>query len=154
MPGVTDFISSEATNSLAGMPEEIKPNDRDSEREHWGKVAAETSRRLGDTVRQLSLGGLGAVWVLKQDTGHGFVLAPLLKIATGLLLITLLVDVLHGTLFVWISQNKLAIAKGSHGAAFLNAVDKPRLTQLLLVLRVTTLVASFLVLLIYVIRAL
>ena len=58
-------------------------------------------------MRQLCLGGLAAIWVLKRDTGGGFSLAYSLKIATALLITTLLIDVLHGAVFFWLAQNKL-----------------------------------------------
>jgi hypothetical protein len=133
-------------------PENEKDDDKATE--HWAKVASETSRRLGDALRQLSLGGLGAVWVLKHDTGHGFVLEQPLKIATGLLVLTLMIDLLHGSLFFGIAQNKAALSKGKSGRPFWNAVDKTWLTRGLLNFRVATLVVSFLMLLVYVIRAL
>jgi len=127
---------------------------RQAERDHWEKTAMETSRRLGDTVRQLCLGGLAAIWVLKRDTGGGFSLAYSLKIATALLITTLLIDVLHGAVFFWLAQNKLAIAKGHPGSLFWRKLDKPRFTHGMLALRLATLAASFVVLMFYVIRTL
>lgn len=53
-------------------------------------------RRANDLVRQLALGGIGVVWVLRETTAAGKVaLATELRWAAGLLILTLALDLLH-----------------------------------------------------------
>lgn len=109
--------------------------------DHWRKTQIETTRRLGDSSRQISLAGLAAVWALKQEVSGALTLDPILKVATAFFVMTLLLDVVHGALFWQISlANVRRLGRGASTSGLIEALNKPIVSQGFLWSRISTLV--------------
>jgi hypothetical protein len=71
----------------------------------YRKIANEYTAKASDITRQLSLAGIGIIWIFKNTDGHHAILEPYLVIPLLFLALGLLFDLIHYFLGGWIWIN-------------------------------------------------